>query len=249
MSYWKGEAERLESFRKAYRTPTKMAVHAAFYMEPVILQQLLQDGKFETNLLNNIKDSGVDGMFPIRYITKCWDIVLRPEAFKKETRDFVSWLRLRNNQVKNFYRHWGFDIDKLNIEYWDYDLNYTVFDDYEEEFINDAIDKYGEAGTREIDVQHYMAGMKCNIPKVKQLLEEGANTEAPIYDYYGCHTLKTDLFDKVWMMSQQIFRYIQEYWENTNKVRDLLDNVERPLNSLLMWAGYESVMQVLMESI
>ena len=248
MAIWEDEAERLKSFREAYGVPNDIAVHAAFYIEPDVLQQLLENGKFDTTLMNNIEDSGVDGMFPIRYITKCWDVVLRPEAFNEDTRDFVQWLRLRNNQVKGFYKHWGFDVDKLNIEYWNYDMNYTVFDDYEDDFIEEAIETYGEAGTRENDVRLYMAGMKCNIPEVKRLLDEGANMTASIYNCDGCHKLTTDLCDESYIISGRLFKYLKEYWEDGVEVRFLLDDgFEPPLNSLLLWAGYDEVMKVLME--
>lgn len=245
---WEDDAERLESFREVYCKPTERAVHAAFYMEPGILYDMLRKEQFNTALLNNIKDSGVEGMFPIRYITKCWDIILREDAFAEDCRAFVRWLKLRNNQVKDFYKHWGFDIDKLNIEFCNYDLTYTVFDDYEDDFIKEAIDTYGEAGTREIDVQLYMAGMKCNIPKVKSLLDDGANMTALIYDFEGCHKLTTDLCNEANMMSRNVFYMMQRYWEDPDDGRyDVLDNCELPLNSLMTWAGYETVMKTLME--
>lgn len=245
---WEDDSERLESFREVYCKPTVRAVHAVFYMESGILYDLLQNGQFDTALMNNIKDSGVEGLFPIHYITRCWDIILREDAFAEDCRVFVRWLKLRNEQIKDFYRHWGFDIDKLNIEFWNYDLTYTFFDDYEDDFIKEAIETYGGAGTREIDVQLYMAGMKCNIPKVKSLLKEGANINAPIFNFEGCHKLTTDLCNEANQMSANVFYMIQDYWEDPDDgCYDVLDNCEHPLNSLMTWAGYETVMQELME--
>ena len=226
--------------------PIDRAVHAAFYMEPAILNEMLSCGRFNTMLLNNVRDCGVEGMFPIQYITKCWDIVLRPEGFAEEYRDFVKWLRLRNSQVKDFFLHWGFDLDKLNIQFWNYDQIYTFFDDEPDKFIESAVYDYSQAGTREKDVRLYMAGMKWNIPKVKELLADDADMRAPIYNDDIIHSLETDLCQEANAMNAEVFYLIQDYWENPDyDLYNLLCGYDSPLCRLFSWAGYETVMQTI----
>ena len=228
--------------------PREMAVFAALYLEPEILQQLKRDGQFDTLLLNNIQECPVATMFPIQYITRCWDLILRPDAFSEDLRGMVKWLRERNNQVKDFYRYWGINVEKLSIPYRECFNGYlTCFfeDELDDYIIEKSLEKHGTDGTREIDVRLFIECMRMNIPEVKKLLAEGAYMGAIIYDGERSMRLDQELRAESSKASRQIFRFLQNYWENPEYgVTDFIDEFTFPY--FVAWAGYEEVIQVLM---
>lgn len=248
MTYWEEDNERLKSFREWFAKPSEMAVFAALYLEPEILQQLKRDKQFDTLLLNNIRGCPVETMFPIQNITKCWDLILRPDAFAEDLRDMVKWLRERNNLVKDFYRYWGINVEKLSIPYrecFDGYLTYFFEDELDDYIIEQSLEKHAADGTREIDVRLFIECMRMNIPEVKKLLAEGANMGAIIYDGERSMRLDQELRAESSKASGQIFKYLQKYWEDPEDgPTNFMEEFTFPY--FVAWAGYEDVIQVLM---
>lgn len=95
------------------------ALNAVFKARPNVLEEMIANGTFCTDLLQNT--GCYSAPFPIYMITKCWEELVKPEKWKEQYRGKVYDAINRNNRIKNIWKErFGVDIDTLEINVSDY---------------------------------------------------------------------------------------------------------------------------------
>ena len=154
------------------------AINAVFYAHPDRLQELIDEGNFPQELLEDV--GLLTRPFPIWRITQCWEEAMGDDASayreKKKVADFMA----RNKAVKVIFQK-AFNVEFAPIDYQSYWENFYANDPNESDEDNIsaqetvALAKYG---TTPLDIELYCAVEKFDFPRVKELLEKGANPRA-----------------------------------------------------------------------
>lgn len=159
------------------------AINAAFYADPVLLQQLIDEGNFPKSL---IEDTGILNVpFPIWRIPQCWEIAMGndPKIYRDEIQGEVADFMERNAKVKAIFTE-AFAVEYSPIDYQQYH-DYFFSKDPEESDVDIIMeDNWAEIyryGTRDIDLKLFCATERFDFPMVKDLLEQGADPYAPAY--------------------------------------------------------------------
>ena len=159
------------------------AINAAFYADPVLLRQLIDEGKFPKSL---IEDVGMPGTpFPIWRIPQCWEIAMGmdPSIYRDEIQGTVADFMERTAKVKAIFAE-VFSVDYSPIDFAQYSTHFYAAEPDETDddiLMEDNLANVYKYGTRDIDLQLYCAVCRFDFPKVKELLEKGADPYAPAY--------------------------------------------------------------------
>lgn len=114
------DAERLSRFRLCFQEKRSKAVNAVFYIEPSIIEEMIDADEFDTSLLEDIGMESIEDKIPLQYLVKCWDIILLLQGFQQRIRPRIEQMRTNNDKMKECLRkRLGIDIDALEIKFWD----------------------------------------------------------------------------------------------------------------------------------
>ena len=157
------------------------AVVAVYYARPDQLLELLDHGKFNMSLLENV--GHFSKPFPIWRISQCWDVVSRVED-KPEYQPVAIEFRKRNDEIIRIFK------DCLGVEFTpiDFQLYHDDFycDDPDEtpadQLMVNSTQELLDAGVRQIDIDLYCAVAKFHFDETQALLQKGANPAAWLPD-------------------------------------------------------------------
>lgn len=157
------------------------AINAAFYADPDLLRQLIDEGNFPKSLVDDI--GLLSTPFPIWRIPQCWEIAMGtdPSIYRDEIQGEVSDFMERNAKVKAIFAE-TFSIDYTPIDYQKYcDYFFSEAPDESDEniLVDDNLAEIYKYGSRDLDIQLYCAVVRFDFPKVKELLEKGADPYMP----------------------------------------------------------------------
>lgn len=102
-----------------YKTPRNQCIKAAFYALPDRLQELINSGNFDMDLLQDIHLGTDIPAFPIWRIPQCWKIAIGEDlnvfsdSAQAELKDFVA----RNNKVLDiFAKEFGVTYNPIDFQ-------------------------------------------------------------------------------------------------------------------------------------
>lgn len=158
------------------------AIVAVYYARPDDLIDIIDNGRFDMSLLENI--GHLSKPFPIWRISQCWDVVSRVEDWKEEFQPVAIEFRRRNDEIIRIFK------ERLGVEFTpiDYQAYHDDFYcDYPDEtpadqLMVDSTQELLDAGVRQIDIDLYCAVAKFYFDEAKDLLEKGANPAAWLPD-------------------------------------------------------------------
>lgn len=162
---------------------TQKAINAAFYADPGLLRKLIDEGTFPKSLID---DTGIlNTPFPIWRIPQCWEIAMGtdPAIYRDEIQGIVADFMERNAKVKALFAE-VFSVEYTPVDfqqYHDYFFSEDPDDSDEDIIMEDNWAEIYKYGTRDIDIQLFCAVERFDFPEVKELLEKGADPNAPAY--------------------------------------------------------------------
>lgn len=170
-------------------------IKATYHNKYELVSKLIKCDEFDENIIQDI--GLLDIPCPLYYITICCKRTMRGE-FRADTMPFVKKQRIRIDKLLQLWRERiGVDVD-AKIDYKKYEKYFHCYsDDESDEYVlMDPREKYTENGCREIDIDLFIAVVKFQFSKVKELLEIGANPNARLFtiddkelfyeDYLNC---------------------------------------------------------------
>lgn len=158
-------------------------VQAVFLMRPDTFFLLIQKHGMPDSLLHDVECCSIP--IPIYYLTKCWDHQLKDD-WNEDVMEEVKLARENNNRIKTYFeKEWDIDFDKLVIPF--YKLECTEMrkaeeDETMEDILYDQDISQLIQNCRAIDLELYVAVEKFQLDRVEQLLKEGGDPQAYLYD-------------------------------------------------------------------
>ena len=221
------------------------AVNAVFYIEPSILEKMLDTGEFDTALLEDIGIESLEDKIPLQYLVKCWDIILLPQGFKQEIRPCIDRMRTKNDRMKECFRkRLGIDIDALEIKFWDMRgiLRLSSVNETIEDILDKTMEQLLAEGSRREDVLLFCESLKFNAPKVEKLLEEGADCRA-LFEFGDERVSAADIINtEVGYLCTEVLWMVLDCLDNPRSLYNILGSMQ--LEDFLMWAAYEQISQL-----
>ena len=170
-----------------YKNPRNQCIKAAFYALPDRLRELIDSGNFDKELLQDIHLGTDIPAFPVWRIPQCWKIAIGEDlnaysdSVKEELRNFV----VRNDKVMDiFAKEFGVEYGPIDFQQY-HECFFSEDPDWTDAEILDGEDPkvlFEKFGTRPIDIQLYCAAERFDFPRVKVLLEQGANPYKEAYE-------------------------------------------------------------------
>lgn len=219
-----------------YKDYKKQCIKAAFYAHPDRLQKLIDAGNFDRGLLDDIKFRPDVPAFPIWRIPQCWKIAIGDvEGYRDEIQDTVKDFVSRNEAVMNiFASQFGVEYTPIDLQQY-HECFYSEDPDWSDEEVFDEDPKVlmKKFGTRLIDIQLYCAVERFDFPRVKELLEQGANPYVEVYEDGSATS-----FDRIGTECSFLCTCQLSYaWDAKRK--DPIDHQE--IGDLIGWAAHESM--------
>lgn len=237
--------ERISRFEQCFQEQRSKAVNAVFYIEPSIIEEMIDAGEFDTTLLEDIGMESIEDKIPLQYLVKCWDIILRPHTFKLENRPRIERMRMRNERIKSLFKErLGIDIDAMEIRFWEMrGINRLAFeDDTVEDVLDKPLEQLLAEGFREEDVLLFCESLKFNAPEVEQLLKAGADCDT-LFDLGDEEVTASDWVNiEVGYLCTEVLWMLLDYHEKANYLFDILGSLQ--LEEFFSWAAYEQISQL-----
>lgn len=211
------------------------ALEAAFYANPESLRRLIDEGSFPCPLIDDI--GLLSSPFPIWRIPQCWEIAMGtdPTIYREEIRHIVEDFMARNAKVKAIFAE-SFSTVYTQIDYQRYHDHFFAADPEESDediIMEDNWDEIYKYGTRNIDLKLFCAAERFDFPRVKELLEQGADPNAPAYsDASGC------TFSRIGVECSYLCTCQLSWAWNPSKLYPV---DERMIGDLVGWAAHETM--------
>lgn len=218
---------------------TQKAINAAFYADPGLLRKLIDEGTFPKSLID---DTGILNIpFPIWRIPQCWEIAMGtdPAIYRDEIQGNVADFMERNATVKALFAE-VFSVEYSPVDfqlYHDYFFSHDPDESDEDIVLEDNWSEIYKFGTRDLDIQLYCAVARFDFPRVKELLEKGADPYAPA---------SSDVSDSSYMRIDVECSFLctcQLSWAWNPSRRYPLD--ARTLGDLIGWAAHETMFDLI----
>lgn len=221
-----------------YKDWNKQSIKAAFYALPDRLQKIIDAGNFNKDTLFDdvLYYTDMEG-FPIWRIPQCWkiaigDVNMYRDSCQDAVRDFVK----RNDAVMEiFAREFGVEYTTIDFQKY-HECYYSEEPDWsDEDIISDAEAEVlkKKFGTRPVDVQLFCAVVRFDFPRVKELLEQGANPYATVYDDGS-----GDAFSRIGDECSYLCTCCLSWAWDTEKYEPL---EHHELEDLIGWAAHETM--------
>ncbi len=138
--------------------------------------------------------------FPLHYITLCYVAIWR-DADEWKDEEWANAVKTSTNKMVEFWEeYYGVDIDYFpHIEYCTYrdDFYCAWEDETDDDILMAPKSKFMELGAREIDLDLYCAVSRFQFGKVRELLMQGANPEAEIFDELNDNLVPFDSYSAI----------------------------------------------------
>ena len=159
------------------------AINAAFYADPGLLRQLIDEGNFPKTLIDDIGLPGTP--FPVWRIPQCWEIAMGtdPSIYRDEIQGVVADFMERTAKVKAIFAE-TFSVEYSPIDFRQYSSHFYAAEPNETNddiLMEDNLAAVYKYGTRDIDLQLFCAVCRFDFQRVKELLKKGADPYAPAY--------------------------------------------------------------------
>lgn len=221
-----------------YKDNEKLCIKAAFYAHPERLQEMIDVGKFDKELLVDIKFRPDVPAFPIWRIPQCWKIAMGDvDDYRDEIQETVKDFIARNNAVMDiFATHFGVEYTPIDFQQY-HECFYSEDPEWSDEeiFDEDPAVLMKKFGTRPIDIQLYCAVERFDFPRVKELLEQGANPYVEVYEDGSANSFNRIGDECSYLCTCQL----SYAWDT--KRDDALDHNE--IEDLIGWAAHETMYQ------
>ncbi len=230
-------------------TFNELLIKATYHNNYELVSKLIECDEFDENIIHDI------GLFkvpcPLYYITMCYKRTMWGD-FRADIIPFVKEQRKNIDKLLQLWgERFGVDVDTI-IDYKKYEKYFHCYsDDESDEYVlMDPREKYTENGCREIDLDLFMAVVKFQFSKVKELLEIGANPNARLLtiddkeldyeDYLNCLERIGDECDYICI--DKILPILEEAhgaWYINWPIND------EDIGHLIGWAAHEDMYQLL----
>lgn len=162
---------------------TQKIIDAVVLMRPEELFAILDGKPMPESLLKDV--GGFTIPVPIYYFTKCWEYLLK-DPWQKKVQKMVNVAKKNNLKIKDYFKEsCGIDLDTIEIpfkkfsyeDFYKADVDQTTYEVCGFKSYDDMI-----AHNILLDCQLYEASEKFDFIKTEELLKQGANPSADIYD-------------------------------------------------------------------
>lgn len=137
--------------------------------------------------------------FPLHYITLCYEAIWR-DADDWEDKEWANATKNSTNAMLEFWKEY-YGVDSFpRIEYRTYsedDFYCAKDDETDEDLLFHSKSELVAFGNREIDLDLYCAVERFQFDKVEELLRQGANPRAEIYDGLNNHDVPFDSWSAI----------------------------------------------------
>ena len=236
--------DRISRFEQCFQEQRSKAVNAVFYIEPSIIEEMIDAGEFDTALLEDIGMESIEDKIPLQYLVKCWDIILLLQGFQQRIRPRIEQMRTNNDKMKECFRkRLGIDIDALEIKFWDLHgiLRLSAVNETVEDIFDKTMEQLLAEGSRREDVLLYCESLKFNVPEVEKLLEEGADCWA-LFEFGSERLSAADIiYTEVNYLCSEVLWMVLVYQDKPCSLYDIRGSMQ--LDDFLSWAAYELIIQ------
>lgn len=220
-------------------------MNAVFYIEPSIIEEMIDADEFDTSLLEDIGMESIEDKIPLQYLVKCWDIILLLQGFQQRIRPRIEQMRTNNDKMKECFRkRLGIDIDALEIKFWDMRgiLRLSSVNETIEDILDKTMEQLLAEGSRREDVLLFCESLKFNAPEVEKLLKAGADCDA-LFDL-GDEEVSAENWvnTEVGYLCTEVLWMLLDYHEKANYSFDILGSLQ--LEEFFSWAAYEQISQL-----
>ena len=143
--------------------------------------------------------------FPLHYVTLCYEAIWR-DADERKDKEWALAVQNSTNAMIEFWKEY-YGVDGFpRIEYHIYNEDfYCAWDDEtDEDILFKPKSEFIAFGKREIDLDLYCAVERFQFDKVEELLKQGANPLAEIYDGLNDNDVNFDFWSAIERIVQEV---------------------------------------------
>ena len=136
--------------------------------------------------------------FPLHYVTLCYEAIWR-DADKWEDKEWALAVQNATNAMIEFWKeYYGVDgFPRIEYRTYCYDFYCAWDDETDEDILFMPKSEFIAFGKREIDLDLYCAVERFQFDRVEEMLKQGANPRAEIYDGLNDSDVAFDCFSAI----------------------------------------------------